>query len=130
MKKRYTTTINSYFLIINKENKWYDFTQLDYTGTADDYQLSEREEPTTLGIEWMLKNLHIAINIDGAMLWICIEPQLMNQEDRGYKNDIKRLLKQLPKYSTVLTKTQCDKVSNKIGKELKPISLDLNNFKL
>lgn len=130
MKKQYSTTINSYFLIINKEDKWYDLTQLDYQGTPDDYQLSNVEKPSDLAMEWSFKNLHIATNVDGIMIYICIEPQLMHQGEKGYKNDIKRLLKHLPKYLTILTKTQCQKISDKIGKELKPISLDLNNFKL
>lgn len=105
MKKR---TINNYYLLIKENNNIFEFSQ-------DAFNVYYYTKTNEEALNQILNEPHKKYTTErGVIVYITQEP---NSNNNGNSNaEINRLLRNLPKYTYIVNKKECDKIIYQLKK--------------
>ena len=100
--------LNNYYLTIQQGESIYDFSQ-------DAFNLYYFSPTKEFAINEIKAEEHLEYKIDDITIYITQEPN--SNSDSNKKNEVVRLLRNLPKYTHIVTKKQADKIIYDIKKQ-------------
>lgn len=105
MKKR---TINNYYLLIKENNNIFEFSQ-------DKFNVYYFTKTNQESLDEILNESYSKYTTEeGVEIYIAQEPN--SNDEANKKNEVVRLLRNLPKYSTIVNKKVVDKIIYQIKK--------------